>query len=397
MTQARFVVERCITAGFDAAVRARYPGHRITAAVYDTRTGCTYTYRGELRLTTASVLKAAIMGATILRAQDAGRALTAREVALIGPMIRTSDDPSANALWSSLGGTAAMTAFDRRLGLGATTETSPWGLTSTSAVDRNLVLRRMLLGEGGPFTASSRARARAFMLDVTPSQRWGITAGVPSAWAVPLKNGFFPASCCGWRVNTSGVVERPGGGAYVATVLSDGWPSLEAGIPAVELVARTIASWTLTSIGPHPSAARAATQSFVDVETLQAALTRVFAEWVQELDLRVLDARAGEVTLALPVTRKHVHEGGVLCGQTMMAACDTAMVLAIMTRLGGFKPMTTVQLQTSFIRPISGSSGAARVIARVLRMGKNLVFGEIQVVNADDELAAHATTTYALL
>ncbi len=139
------------------------------------------------------------------------------------------------------------------------------------------------------------------------------------------------------------------------------------------------------------------TQSFVDVETLQAALSRVFAEWVQELDLRVLDARAGEVTLALPVTRKHVHEGGVLCGQTMMAACDTAMVLAIMTRLGGFKPMTTVQLQTSFIRPISGSSGAARVIARVLRMGKNLVFGEIQVVNADDELAAHATTTYALL
>ena len=139
------------------------------------------------------------------------------------------------------------------------------------------------------------------------------------------------------------------------------------------------------------------TQTFVDVETLQAALTRVFAEWVRELDLRVLDARAGEVTLVLPVTKKHVHEGGVLCGQTMMAACDTAMVLAIMTRLGGFKPMTTVQLQTSFIRPISGSSGAARVIARVLRMGKSLVFGEIQVVNADDELAAHATTTYALL
>jgi uncharacterized protein (TIGR00369 family) len=139
------------------------------------------------------------------------------------------------------------------------------------------------------------------------------------------------------------------------------------------------------------------TQSFVDVETLQASLARVFAEWVQELDLRVLEARAGEVTLALPVTRKHVHEGGVLCGQTMMAACDTAMVLAIMTKLGGFKPMTTVQLQTSFLRPIAGSSGAARVIARVLRMGKSLVFGEVQVISADDELAAHTTTTYALL
>ena len=85
------------------------------------------------------------------------------------------------------------------------------------------------------------------------------------------------------------------------------------------------------------------TQSFADLEMLQAALSSVFAEWVRELDLRVLEARAGEVVLVLPVTRKHVHEGGVLCGQTMMAAADTAMVLAVMTKLGGFKPMTTVQ------------------------------------------------------
>jgi uncharacterized protein (TIGR00369 family) len=139
------------------------------------------------------------------------------------------------------------------------------------------------------------------------------------------------------------------------------------------------------------------TQSFADLEMLQAALTSVFAEWVQRLDLRVLEARAGEVVLALPVRREHVHAGGVLCGQTMMAAADTAMVLAIMTKLGGFRPMTTVQLQTSFLRPVSGASGACRVVARVLRMGRNLVFGEVQVINADDELAAHATTTYTLL
>jgi len=143
----------------------------------------------------------------------------------------------------------------------------------------------------------------------------------------------------------------------------------------------------------HPDA----NASLADVELLQKALSRLFAPWVQELDLRVLEAHAGEVTLALPVTPLHVHEGGVLCGQTMMAACDTAMVLAVMTRLGGFKPMTTVQLQTSFLRPVSGASGTAHVVARVLRMGKSLVFGEVQVINADGELAAHATTTYALL
>jgi uncharacterized protein (TIGR00369 family) len=137
--------------------------------------------------------------------------------------------------------------------------------------------------------------------------------------------------------------------------------------------------------------------SLADLDMLQQALGHVFAPWIRELDLRILEARAGEVTLALPITPLHVHQGGVLCGQTMMAAADTAMVLAIMTRLGGFKPMTTVQLQTSFLRPVSGGSGAARLIARVLKMGRTIVFGEVQLVDADDELAAHVTTTYALL
>jgi uncharacterized protein (TIGR00369 family) len=59
--------------------------------------------------------------------------------------------------------------------------------------------------------------------------------------------------------------------------------------------------------------------------------------------------------------------------------------------------MTTVQLQTSFLRPIGGDSGEARVIARVLRLGKSLAFGEIEVLDAAGRLAAHATTTYALL
>ena len=60
--------------------------------------------------------------------------------------------------------------------------------------------------------------------------------------------------------------------------------------------------------------------SFADKQIRGQALTHVFAPWVRELDLRVIEARPGEVTLALPITPKHVHECGVLCGQTMMAA-----------------------------------------------------------------------------
>lgn len=134
------------------------------------------------------------------------------------------------------------------------------------------------------------------------------------------------------------------------------------------------------------------------VDELQRTLENTtFAAWVRQLDLRVREARDGEVVLALPVSAQHVHGGGVLCGQTLMAAADTAMVLAIMSKLGGFKPMTTVQLQTSFMRPIAGGSGEATVTARVLRQGKSLAFGEIEIADAEGRLAAHATTTYAML
>ena len=138
----------------------------------------------------------------------------------------------------------------------------------------------------------------------------------------------------------------------------------------------------------------------IDLEALRAVLPTVAARWVLELHLQLLEARPGEVVMSLPVAPKLVHGGGVLCGQAMMAAADTAMILAIVTRLGDFKPMTTVQLQTSFLRPIAGDSAAARVVARVLRMGRKLVFGEIEILDVRGErgeLAAHATTTYTLL
>ena len=134
-----------------------------------------------------------------------------------------------------------------------------------------------------------------------------------------------------------------------------------------------------------------------DTAFLEAALRDVFAEWVRMLELRLIDARPGEVVLALPVTARHIHAGNVMSGQTLMAAADTAMVLAVMSKVGEFRPMTTVQLQTTFLRPVAADTGEARVTASVLRIGKSLAFGEIRITTGDNVLAAHSTTTYALL
>ncbi len=133
----------------------------------------------------------------------------------------------------------------------------------------------------------------------------------------------------------------------------------------------------------------------LSVESLQALLSAWFAPWVQALGLQVESFSDGEVTLRLPQSTELARVGGMLCGQAMMSAADTAMVLAIVTQLGE-RPMTTVQQNTSFLKPISGQD--ARVTARVVRAGKNLVFGEIDICGANDgRSVCRASTTCALL
>ena len=130
---------------------------------------------------------------------------------------------------------------------------------------------------------------------------------------------------------------------------------------------------------------------------LQALYAEVFADWVRELELEVRATGADAVTLALPVRARHVHAGGVVCGQTLMAAADTALVLAISHKLGGFRPQTTVQLQTSFLRAVGKDVAEVAIEARILKAGRSLVFGEVTLRLPDGQVAAHATSTSALL
>ncbi|MFZ4651634.1 MAG: PaaI family thioesterase [Rubrivivax sp.] len=133
------------------------------------------------------------------------------------------------------------------------------------------------------------------------------------------------------------------------------------------------------------------------VELCNRLLAEITAPWVRELGLRAVHASEREVELDAPVSSALVHGGGVVCGQALMAMADTAMVLALSSSLGEFRPMTTVQLQTSFLKPVPGTAQSVRIRATVLRRGKSLAFGEIAMLSPDGSLAAHATTTYALL
>lgn len=125
-------------------------------------------------------------------------------------------------------------------------------------------------------------------------------------------------------------------------------------------------------------------------------LEELFAPWVRSLGLRPVKVAGGEAELLLPFDPSLCRVGGTICGQALMTAADTAMVFAIASQLGEFRPMTTVSQNMSFMRPVA--AGDVRVVARVMKPGRSLFFGEVEMIGvADGKLAAHATTTYALL
>ena len=247
-----------------AEIDQRYAGHRVTAAVLDVATGCAYAFRPGERVTTASVLKVEIYVGILLRAQREGRWLTASEAAAVWPMITESANPPASRFFAELGGVPGIDALSRSLGMDDTHAASTWGLTVSSAQDQVDLLHQVLLGTGGPLEAPYREALADAMRSVVPTQRWGVSAGVPPGWTVALKNGFASSRCCGWRTNSVGAVSGPGG-SYVVAILTDGWSTQAEGVAAVELLSRAVA-------------ARLARVPYLEFRTPAAFVERVHAD-----------------------------------------------------------------------------------------------------------------------
>lgn len=127
-----------------------------------------------------------------------------------------------------------------------------------------------------------------------------------------------------------------------------------------------------------------------------AILRDYFAPWIQELKLRVEEVGERHAVVRLPWSDSLAREGGGLCGQAMMAAADTATVVAISSARGGFVPMTTVQQSTTFQRPVLGKDLLIHV--EITKLGRTLAFTEITMTaDGGTDPSAHATTVYAIL
>jgi beta-lactamase class A len=227
---------------FSAAMTAYLAGRAgtVSAAVYDVRTGQTWTLGSGQPQATASIVKVDILE-TLLAGQPSG--LSAADQALAQSMIEDSDNDAATALWDAAGGPAGLRSYNLTAGLRQTTPSQclacagfpwpGWGLTTTTPADQVLLLRQLFAGP--LLSPADRQYAMSLMENVEPGQRWGVSTGVPAGVSVALKNGWVPLTApdANWQINSEGWISGDGRD-YLVAVLATGNPSEQYGIDTID-------------------------------------------------------------------------------------------------------------------------------------------------------------------
>ena len=144
-----------------------------------------------------------------------------------------------------------------------------------------------------------------------------------------------------------------------------------------------------------------------DIDGARRVLGEVFAPWVRDLGLSVEavdyepppdaapDWQPGAM-VRMAFSERLCRHGGVVCGQALMALADTAMVIAILAASRGYRPMTTVDQTTHFMRAVASADVLAD--ARVVRLGRTMSFGRVTLSNAaDNKPVAMVSSAFAML
>lgn len=212
----------------------------VSVSVLDRRTGTSWHYRGDALVQAGSVAKVLVTGAALRKVRQAGASLTARQHEHVRLAITRSDNASADALYSFIGGHAAVARLARDLGMAATASapTVPhWGNTLTTTDD--LVTMMAAITDDTPaLHPDDRAVILGHMAQVVDGQRWGVGTVRTSSVQVRVKNGWMRVDSP-WVINRVGDV-RGGGRDYVLALLQRAQPDEETGMTRASRIGRAV-------------------------------------------------------------------------------------------------------------------------------------------------------------
>jgi len=132
-------------------------------------------------------------------------------------------------------------------------------------------------------------------------------------------------------------------------------------------------------------------ENLLSAAEVQTYLAQIFPQF----DATIIAIDHHSATLELATTEQHLRPGNTISGPTLMALADAAMYVAILGNIGRQALAVTTSLTINFYR--KPEPGTLRAEARILKLGKQLVVGDVLLFSENNaDSVAHVTITYSI-
>ena len=113
------------------------------------------------------------------------------------------------------------------------------------------------------------------------------------------------------------------------------------------------------------------------------------------IKLRVVARHEDGVTVSIPLRAELMNSAGVLHGGVIATLADEAVGMAVSNHTKGKRQITTTELKVNYLLPVTGKRLSARCY--LVRTGRHLCVGRVDLFDSTKRLVAIATATYMLL
>jgi beta-lactamase class A len=218
-------------------------GINVGVVVYDITHQKMYTYNGNTPFTAASSIKVPIMLTFLDRIELQGLKPNDNELALMATMIMNSDNDSASALFSAIGGAAGISSYMQRISIsGINPNDDAWGYSTITP--QAMVDLLTLLYKDKILNAVDRALALNLMENVASDQQIGVGTTAPPDATVAMKDGWVTTEDDLWAMNSSGIVITSRQ-TYIVSLYTQAQNTLQAGQDIANHFCQSIASLLL--------------------------------------------------------------------------------------------------------------------------------------------------------
>ena len=106
---------------------------------------------------------------------------------------------------------------------------------------------------------------------------------------------------------------------------------------------------------------------------------------------------AGWARFTITPGEHHYNPIGSVHGGVIATLLDSALGCAVHSALEPATAYTTIDLQVTFVRPLTASTGLVRCEGRVIHVGGRVATSEARITDADGRIYAHGTSTCLVL